>query len=68
MQEKINSVTQSAFKDNYKIARDINNNDMSYVQVIKSANWKFSNAVVAQPNPSNSSPQSEIKTSFNYKG
>ena len=61
-------MAQSSFKDNYKVARRINNTDMSHVQVIKSVNWKFSDAVRAQPNPSNYSPQSEIKTSYNYKG
>jgi len=34
--------------------------------LIKSVNWKFSDAVVE--NPGKLSPQSEIKTSFNYKG
>ena len=36
------------------------------MQLIKSVNWKFSDAGVENPN--HHSPQSEIKTSFNYKG
>ena len=42
----MDSVNRSAFKDNYNIARDLNNIDKSYIQTIKQVNWNFSDAAI----------------------